>query len=385
MVGLLALICAAGWWLLLTRQARTDPPAAAESIFTARFFVVWLLLLVGVCLLVPWISRRLLSARFAGLGWVCRRLVLIVVAGMLFFTAVSVAGKFGAFSAGAPERIFGFFSQTLLVAAVCVILFAVAARISDKRRPLQEDRFPELEGEHVRYGEALAGSSDFHSSRGAAGSTSDDWRARVMARHIDSSAAARTAARHEASRLRTSDFWNPSLVLFTCLAILSGTGLYGAHAQFLPDAEHMRFSLSIQTQLIAALSFITAIVFAAWPAKGSMFGSFGQFFAGLCFGGMFSAFIALAAVPHGLPGLHSLWTRGTDVAIRVEVVDLGRKIVRRGCNYTVYVAGTGEFDSGKRKLCGVPEAIWERLVPGQSLILEGHRTAYGMRYERFRL
>ncbi|MEO1491455.1 MAG: hypothetical protein AAFV19_04795 [Pseudomonadota bacterium] len=212
----------------------------------------------------------------------------------------------------------------------------------------------------------------------------EDWRARVMARH-DVKAGARDKARGRRGTHPEGTAWNPSMVVFLAVLVFTATGIYGfAYAQFLPSAEHLGLAESLRWPVVIGAGVLSGIAALIWPSKGRarmLAGPVGRTLGtGLVMAG-FAAPLPVTAMATGLPALHSLVAPGTPASMRVTVVKQGAERRRRGCDLRVHVKTPGQTSA---VLCEVPEDLWRRVRPGQTLTLDGHRTPYGFRYDRIR-
>lgn len=100
---------------------------------------------------------------------------------------------------------------------------------------------------------------------------------------------------------------------------------------------------------------------------------FSTFFGGLAWANL------PRVLPTGYAALHSLIQPGAPGELRVKVLAKGREIRRRACNRTAIVKVPDHSDP--ITICEVEREIWTNLSPGQTMILRGHRTAFGFRYD----
>lgn len=96
--------------------------------------------------------------------------------------------------------------------------------------------------------------------------------------------------------------------------------------------------------------------------------------------GIFGALFAPATALIGLPALHALAYGAPNAEQKIEIVELGRHITRRGCNRSALGEWPNAPQAGTVKLCSIPDEIWEGLQVGDVLRLRGRQTNLGLLY-----
>ncbi|MEM1163455.1 MAG: hypothetical protein AAGJ28_21190 [Pseudomonadota bacterium] len=221
---------------------------------------------------------------------------------------------------------------------------------------------------------------------------------------------------HPPLTLRKSLMAAPFVAVMAVPIFVLFAGIIGAqHSHFLPLAAHRAFAEQNYLTLVLGLAGACALISAmnrnseVAPVDGpfsnnrmlalymasnrairsslgnSVRSSIAKLFFGFLFGFVLTILYGKAFIAVGLPVIHSQFTDRSPASVSVTVVEVGKRIKRRGCNRRLYVRVTGKYSVPEALICDVPEHMWERAQPGDTLRLDGFETPFGFRYQAYRM
>ena len=392
-IGIFALACAAVWAVVMFPAEPVDSSGSLDRDALGPALAAVVPALIGIVVLVPALKRKLLGARFVGLGWLLRRLLVLMSLGILFIIAMILGAKLELFPKEESEHVFTLSGWAFLYSAGAIVLFTVLCRIFGLGRDGAEGtdqergRYQERENDRGEVHGDADSDDESHSATAAFRSASTDWRERVSARHdpANRSSPGRSSTHHRQARpvRRSSGSFvgNVMILLLLGVAVL---GSYGnSYAQFIPEKPLIDIGYGSQHWIFFFCGIWGMVAFMlSLPKNGTGWIRSVSFrsILGAAVGFGFGWSFGIGALTTGLPALHSALTGGTPADLRVSVLGPGRDVVIRGCDRHVWVKAAAPYDAGDIRLCNAPVDIFDSANAGQELLLVGHKTQFGFRY-----
>lgn len=392
LLGLIALVPAAS---LIRNWIGYDPGTDPLPLVIRAAVTILLLISVGLLLLSPAGTRRLLHRRRTVAGRAAFALASLLLLVMILFYAVGALPRIAP-QAAPLVRPFAALCAILGMLYVGLFLFpgTYARRLALTKDPADSDPEGSPEFATLRQHPSARAEGPARTGQGAAAARHETARRDDLHERLRSYGGqrARTApARQETAAARRALPRRPFLVAALCnisaLFVVTTIMLtwYGMQiAQFVPTAEVAALAPDIRLPLIVAVGIFGAV--AAITADGRRRGVAKSLTVRLLSmagaGVVVVLFGADSFVTRGLPGAHSFFVDAPESEITLEIARIGGKIVRGGCDYRVVARGEDYAGLDGVVLCEVGRELWPTLKPGERITLHGYATPYGFRYER---